>query len=152
MKKLGMLSLLGLFALATGCSGNNIKTSNMSGEVYGNNYEVQIIQDAETRESYLDAVTGWMDQNGYKYEVDAEGTKHDNEKVTVEYIGRWHWDLATYMSYSQMTGFNDGGSIGTVSFSAGNLPSKFGSAEKRIQLMLDVLFGRKTVAEAEAEL
>ena len=60
--------------------------------------------------------------------------------------------MATYLNYSKIEGFNQGQRVRQIEFSSGNLPSKFGNSEKRIQLMLDVMFGRKTVEEANAQL
>tara|TARA_R110002050_G_scaffold46900_5_gene109990 strand:+ start:254 stop:715 length:462 start_codon:yes stop_codon:yes gene_type:complete len=152
MKKIGLIALLALTVLATGCSGQKINSEIQDAVVYDPGYEIQIIQDKETRTGFLDAVTAWMDQNGYQYTVDQEGAKHDNDKLTVEYVGYWNWDMATYLNYSKIEGFNQGQRVRQIEFSSGNLPSKFGNSEKRIQLMLDVMFGRKTVEEANAQL
>ena len=58
------------------------------------------------------------------------------------------------MNHAEIEAFYDGQSVSKVIFKAPNSlnTKKWGSAEKRIGLMLDILFGKMTAQEATEEL
>ena len=62
--------------------------------------------------------------------------------------------MALYMSKSDIEAFYNGQRVSKVSFKAPNSlnTNKWGNAENRIGLMLDIMFGKKTAKEATSEL
>lgn len=114
--------------------------------------DIVVIKDDKTREGFFTTVTTWLSSHNYKYEVAADGSKHDLKKVTLEYIGYWKWDLALYLSTAKITAYNEGQRVGMVEYNAPNTLSshKFGNGEERIGYMMDVLFNKKSDDEATA--
>jgi hypothetical protein len=114
------------------------------------NSDVVLIKDDETRKGFLSTVKGWLAKNGYKFTVAADGSLHDHEKLTLEYKGVWRWDLALFLSQAEIKAFKGGQRVGEVTYKAANNlnTNKFGVGSERIVYMLDVLFGKLTVKDA----
>jgi len=88
-------------------------------------------------------------KNNYEYVVVPDGSKHDLDKVTLEYEGNWQWDLALFLSAANINAYYKGQRIGEVVYEAPNNlnTNKFGNAAERIGYMMDILFGLKTLEE-----
>ena len=114
--------------------------------------DVVLIQDDETRKGFLSTIKGWLAKNGYKHTVAADGSLHDHKKLTLEYKGIWRWDLALFLSEAEIEAVEDGQRVGEVKYKAANNlnTTKWGDASERIGYMLDILFGKLTVKEANA--
>ena len=92
----------------------------------------------------------WLRNNNYKYVVVPDGSQAELDKLTLEYVGYWGWDVALYMNNAIIAAYNKGQRVGIVQFRAPNSLNlnKFESAEERIGYMMDVLFGKRTIDEA----
>lgn len=112
--------------------------------------EVVIVKDNATREGFLTTMEQWLQKNEFSYVVVPEQSKHDLEKLTLEYEGRWSWDLALFLSHADIQAYQGGQRVGKVEFKVPYTanPNKFGDASERIGLMMDTLFGRMTAKEA----
>ncbi|MCU8006483.1 hypothetical protein L5M11_02930 [Shewanella sp. SM87] len=95
--------------------------------------------------------------NNYTYTVQPDGSKHDLNKLTLEYEGNWTWDLglgtwdlALYLKSAEINAFQNGQRVGSVKFQVPYTanPSKFGNAANRISYMMSALFGQITADEA----
>ena len=112
---------------------------------------ILIIEDNATRSGFLQAMESWMSKNGYQYDVAQEGSRHDPDQITLEYKGHWAWDLALYLKDARIEAFNNGQRVGDASYLVPTVTGNFGKfsvAEERIQTMLDLLFGKISVKEA----
>jgi hypothetical protein len=112
--------------------------------------DVVIIKDAETREGFLNTMETWLQDNNYSYTVVPDHSKHDLEKLTLEYEGHWSWDLALFLKQAEINAYQNGQRVGEVEFKVPYTanPNKFGNAAKRIGFMMDTVFGKKTAEEA----
>ncbi len=149
MKKM----LLGIVSLAvlSGCAGPQYTGSAISKQDFT---EIVIVNDAKTRKGFRDTMESWLNEHDYKFEVVAEDSEHDSTQLTLEFLGRWSWDLAMYISEAYIEAFNEGQQVGKVEYRAPNTlnTNKFGNAEERIGYMMDILFGELSVSEANRKL
>ncbi|MEZ8287038.1 Sbal_3080 family lipoprotein [Vibrio splendidus] len=141
------LAFVVVFLLA-GCSapkysGNAIPEAN-------NIENITIVEDVKTRSVFLDSMLDWCLNNQVKCKVVADGSEHNPEDVTLDYVSRWSWDFRTFVADAKISAYQNQQSIGNVEFKApnsGNL-SKFGDDMERIKAMMDILFDKKTAAQA----
>lgn len=112
--------------------------------------DVVIVKDAETREGFLNTMEAWLQDNDYTYTVVPDKSKHDLDKLTLEYEGHWGWDLALFLKQAEINAYQNGQRVGEVEFKVPYTanPNKFGDASKRIGFMMDTVFGKKTAEEA----
>ncbi|WP_213864899.1 Sbal_3080 family lipoprotein [Vibrio crassostreae] len=112
--------------------------------------DVVIVKDAETREGFLNTMETWLQDNDYTYKVVPDKSKHDLDKLTLEYEGHWSWDLALFLKQAEINAYQNGQRVGEVEFKVPYTanPNKFGNAAKRIGFMMDTVFGKKTAEEA----
>ena len=154
MKSFKVFIVLVLAGFMSACSAPSYKGAPISDSTLGSNPEIVIVKDSETKEGFLDTIKQWLTKNGYGYEVKPDDSKHDLEKMTIEYVGHWKWDLALYLSQAEVEAFYKGQRVGEVNYTAANNLNfnKFSNDEERIEYMLDVLFGKLTPAEATARI
>lgn len=154
MKKTLRFSFILSLAAMAGCAGPRITGEAIPAEITSVNPEILSINDAETREGFQRAVEKWLSKNGKKYSVKSGHSKHEPDKITLEYEGKWSWDLALYLGEAEIEAFYNGRHVSSVSFRASNNlnTNKWGDAEGRINLMLDVLFGKISAADATRKL
>ncbi|MEZ8020476.1 Sbal_3080 family lipoprotein [Vibrio splendidus] len=141
------LAFVVVFLLA-GCSapkysGNAIPEAN-------NIENITIVEDVKTRSVFLDSMLDWCLNNQVKCKVVADGSEHNPEDVTLDYVSRWSWDFRTFVADAKISAYQNQQRIGNVEFKApnsGNL-SKFGDDMERIKAMMDILFDKKTAAQA----
>jgi len=147
-------SIIASVFFLSGCAGPKITGSSMSSDLASKNYEILLIDDTATRESFSESMESWFKDNNKNYSVKPEHSKHDPEKISVEFVGYWGWDLSPYMKKAEIEAFYDGQRVSRVNFKAPDSlnPKKWGDPEYRIGLMLDVLFGEKTATEATKDL
>ena len=146
MKKYILLCICAVAAL-TGCVGPRYTGSSIENI---ETVDVVILHDASTRAGFQEAMESWLKGHGYQYTVAPAGSKYDLDKINLEYFGKWQWDLAIYLSEASITAYTKGQKIGYVQFRAPNSlsPNKFGNAEERIRYIMDVLFKKLTIDEA----
>ncbi|MCF7495625.1 Sbal_3080 family lipoprotein [Vibrio sp. L5-1] len=141
------LALAVVFLLA-GCSapkyaGNALPEAN-------NIENITIVEDVKTRSIFLDSMLDWCLNNQVKCKVVADGSEHNPEDITLDYVSRWSWDFRTFVADAKISAYQDQQRIGNVEFKApnsGNL-SKFGDNMERIKAMMDILFDKKTSTQA----
>jgi len=149
-----IIFVLGIVILISGCAGPRYSGTSIPSDILAQDPEILSINDHETRDSFQYAVEKWLADNRYTYVVKPEYSRYDPEKVTIEYVGYWSWDIALYLSSAEVEAFYKGKSVSKVIFKAPNSlnTNKWGVAEARIGLMLDILFGKLTAQEATEEL
>ena len=154
MKKLGILSLSIIILFATGCASPKYEGNAISADISKKKPEIEIIQDDKTREGFKVAVEDWLKKNNYSYSVKQSGSQHDLEKLTLEYVGIWRWDLALFLNSAKIEAFHEGQRVSEVTYKAPNNlnTSKFSNAKERIEYLMDVLFGKLTAQEATSEI
>jgi len=150
-----IIFILGIVILISGCgAGPKYSGTSIPSEVLAKNPEILSIDDHETRDAFQYAVEKWLIANGYTYVVKPEYSKHDPEKIAIEYVGYWAWDFSMYLRHAEIEAFYKGQSLSKVIYKIqSNLNlNKFGDAEERIGLMLDILFGKMTAQEATEDI
>lgn len=146
--------ILSILIIITGCASPKYSGTGIPQEILSANPDVLSINDTETRDGYQVAVEKWLSENNLNFVVKPENAQHDPEKITIEYVGYWKWDMALYLSNAEMEAFYKGKSVSKVNFNAPNSlnANKWGDAETRIGLMMDIMFGKKTATEATKQL
>lgn len=139
-----------ILVLMSACAAPRYNGKAISFEKIGSVPEVIIIDDNATKRGFLETIKDWLRKNNYKYTVKSDGSKHEFEKITIEYIGHWKWDLAIYLSSAKIEAFHKGQRVGEVNYNAPNSlnTNKFGKGSERIEYMLEVLFGKISAHEA----
>jgi hypothetical protein len=144
MKKIFWCGLL--VAILAGCSGPKYIGSAIEDV---SSAEIVIINDVETRSGFQDAMQDWLFSHNYKFVIKPDGSKHDLDKISLEYVGLWSWDMAIFLADARITAYHKGQQVGEVKYKASNNFnfSKFGDGAERIKHMMDVLFGKITTDE-----
>lgn len=111
--------------------------------------EIVIINDRETRSGFQKAMEEWLNSHNYKYVVVPDGSEHDLDKLSLEYVGLWSWDMAIFLADARITAYHKGQKVGEAKYKASNNFNfnKFGNGAERIKHMMDVLFGKITTDE-----
>ncbi len=112
--------------------------------------EVVVIKDLETKIGFLHAIESWLEKHKYNYTVASDGSKHNPDKLTLEYSGIWRWDLAIFLNDAEIEAFRNGQRVGEAKYTAPNNLNmkKYSDAEERINYLMDVLFGEIEANEA----
>jgi hypothetical protein len=137
----------GLFvAILAGCAGPKYSSSVIKDV---GSAEIVIINDVETRSGFQDAMVDWLFSHNYKFVIKPDGSEHDLDKISLEYVGLWSWDMAIFLADARITAYQKGQQVGEVKYKASNNFnfSKFGTGAERIKRMMDVLFGKITIDE-----
>lgn len=139
-----------LIASLTACAAPKFNAS----PVQNINAPIVIIEDNKTREGFLQSIKNWLNQNGYDFVTSLDGSKHDHEKITLEYEGHWGWDLALYLKDAEIKAYNDGQRVGEVTYKVPYTanPNKFSVASERISNMMNLLFGKISVQEVNTKI
>ncbi|WP_281544844.1 Sbal_3080 family lipoprotein [Grimontia sp. SpTr1] len=150
MKKI-TLGLL-LVTILAGCSGPKYTATPISKA--NQSTEVTIVEHPATRSVFLDNMLTWCMDEGKKCKVAKPNTTPDPSELTLTYISRWSWDIRTFVADAKIKAYKNDAQVGEVEFKAPNHAtfSKYGDDNKRIQAMMDILFGRITVSEAQQKL
>ncbi|RCU49602.1 hypothetical protein DU002_11850 [Corallincola holothuriorum] len=116
--------------------------------------KIVILKDEPTRESVLPVLVKWFKDNGYDSTVVMAVSESTPDDYVFSYRAWWGWDIATYMKDVEMTVNKNGERLGALNFDALQYGGfgKFGDAEQRLQILLDVLFGKITVDQANEQL
>ncbi|MEI7429037.1 MAG: Sbal_3080 family lipoprotein [Betaproteobacteria bacterium] len=132
------------------CASPRYTGASLSLDQNGNKPEIEIVQDTATKIGFLETMEKWLSDNGYKYTRKPDNSKHDLNKLTLEYVGQWRWDLGLFLSEAKIEAFNEGQRVGEVNYKAPNNLNlnKFSNAVERINYMMDILFGKITAVEA----
>ncbi|WP_407334161.1 Sbal_3080 family lipoprotein [Enterovibrio sp. 27052020O] len=139
-------------ALLAGCAGPKYTVEAISADNQTEN--VTIVKHNATRSVFLDNMLTWCMDEGKQCNVVNEGTPHDVAALTLTYISRWSWDFRTFVADAKIKAYKNSEKVGEVTFKApnnGNL-SKYGDDDKRIQMMMSLLFGEASLSEAQQKI
>lgn len=116
--------------------------------------EITIVKDNATRAIFLDTMQEWCLDNAKRCKLVPDGTHPNESELTLMYVSRWSWDLSTYIADSRINAYKDEVKVGEVEFKAPNTmnTNKWGDDRKRILMMLDLLFGQETTANAHSKI
>ena len=132
-----------------GCGSNRGLTELVQVKI--DNHPIIVVKDSATRDGVLREIEKWFFENGYDATVVDSLTQVKHENFVMTYNARWGWDIATYMRLVEMKIFKDQTVVGSLKFDSveyGGI-DKFGDAETRLKILLDVLFGKITREQAE---
>ncbi|BAJ01767.1 Sbal_3080 family lipoprotein [Shewanella violacea] len=153
MKKI--VILLTAFLALTGCSSNGI--SNLKQMDANFDKQIVMIDDSKQTASVRSIVTNWIKDHGYDVADTTASTPvqlADNQ-VLFKFNANWWWDMATYMRYVNLeVTDNKGTSIAKLDFDSvqyGGI-DKFGNAEERLNIIMEVFFKQISIKEAEHDL
>lgn len=116
----------------------------------GEGHQVLILKNEDAKKGVLPVLENWFQENGYSTDVITSLDEAKPENYVLRYSAKWNWDLAIYMRAVEMQLSSKGETLGNIEFDARQYGGhgKFGSAEKRLNILLDALFGKITVDEA----
>lgn len=148
------LVIVGLILMLSGCAGPKFSGRAIEPRPGASQYDVVVVEDGDTKDGFRMAIEEWLEARNYHHSVAPDRSRHDPERLTLEYYGEWKWDLAIYLSRAEIEAFHEGQRVGSVDFRAPNSlnGNKFGDGEERVKYMMDVLFGRMSASEATAEI
>ena len=132
------------------CAGPRYTGTSFSLNQSGNKPEIEIIVDTSTKVGFLNTIEKWLSDNGYKSTRKPDHSRHDPNKLTLEYEGYWRWNYALFLSEAKIEAFNEWHRVGEVIYEAPNNfnANKYSNAVERINYMMDILFGKLTAVEA----
>ncbi|MCG9695550.1 Sbal_3080 family lipoprotein [Shewanella sp. Isolate11] len=148
--------IFGLFLIAiTGCSSNGLTTL----KPMDSNFDKEIVMtnDPNQTAKVRGIVTNWMVDNGYKVSktTASPNAELNDDQVMFEFNANWWWDVATYMRYVNLdVTDNKGMKLAELDFDSvryGGM-DKFGDAEERLNLIMEVFFQKISVQDAERQL
>jgi len=115
---------------------------------------ITIVEDNDTRNIFLDIMQSWCLDSGYQCKTLADGTVHNPDELTLNYVSRWSWDLRPYIADAKIKAYKNRKKVGEVTFKAPNSlnTSKFGEDEKRIETMMELIFGQISEEQANKKL
>ncbi|EEX92108.1 hypothetical protein VIOR3934_10085 [Vibrio orientalis CIP 102891 = ATCC 33934] len=148
-KKLFILSLPVLLAA---CAAPKYTAEAISQE--NQSKEITIVKDDATREIFLDSMQEWCLDTAHKCTVVSDGTSPKSSELTLTYVSRWSWDFRTFIADAKVKAYRNSEKVGEVEFKAPNSANsdKWGDDSKRIIAMMDLLFGKQTVSEAQSKI
>ena len=80
-----------------------------------NNVEnITIVEDVKTRSIFLDSMLDWCLNNQVKCKVVADGSEHNPEDITLDYVSRWSWDFRTFVADAKISAYQDQQRVGNV--------------------------------------
>ena len=148
--------ILGLLLIAvTGCSSNGLTTLKQMDPNFKK--EIVMTNDPEQTAQVRGIVTNWMVDNGYNVskETASPNATLNDDQVMFEFNANWWWDIATYMRFVNLdVTDNKGNKVAELDFDSvryGGL-DKFGNAEERLNLIMEVFFQKISVQDAERQL
>ncbi|EOU2464899.1 Sbal_3080 family lipoprotein [Vibrio navarrensis] len=144
--------ILSLSVLLAACATPKYTAEAISGE--NQSKEITIVKDDATREIFLDSMQEWCLDTAHKCTVVSDGTPPKSSELTLTYVSRWSWDFRTFIADAQVKAYKNNEKVGEVEFNAPNSAStdKWGDDKKRIITMMDILFGKQTVSEAQSKI
>jgi len=145
-------SFIFIVMFLTGCAAPKFHVESIDG--YDKLMPITIVRDDATRGIFLSTMETWCLDKGVDCSIVPDGTKHIDDDLTLDYVSRWSWDVTTYISDSTIKAYKNKKRVGTVTFNAPDSLDfdKFGDDDKRIDMMMKLLFGEITEAEANKKL
>tara|TARA_R110001583_G_scaffold12426_5_gene55288 strand:- start:654 stop:1172 length:519 start_codon:yes stop_codon:yes gene_type:complete len=153
MKK---IIILGLVLIAvTGCSSNGLTKFKPMDTNFKK--EVVMTNDPKQTAKVRSIVTNWMVDNGYNVskKTASPNAQLNDDQVMFEFNANWWWDMATYMRYVNLdVTDNKGSKVAELDFDSVRYGGfdKFGNAEERLNLIMEVFFQKISEQDAERQL
>lgn len=143
MKKWGILAFA---LLLSACASPRYQGKPIQAELAESKPDVVVVRNPQTKPEFLETMEQWLKGREFNYVVVAGNTPRAADKLTLEYVGYWAWDLGSYMNSAQISAYHGETKVGDVVYSVPNTVSstKMGDARQRIRYMLEVLFGEIT--------
>ena len=69
---------------------------------------INIVENPKTREGFLEVMTAWLSENGYKYNILASNANYNQQGYVLTYTGLWSWDITIYLAKAAIDAYNDG--------------------------------------------
>ncbi|MFA0441423.1 Sbal_3080 family lipoprotein [Vibrio sp. 10N.222.51.C12] len=116
--------------------------------------DITIVKDDATREIFLESMQEWCLDTAHKCTVVSDGTPPESSELTLTYVSRWSWDFRTFVADAKIKAYKNSAKVGEVEFKAPNSANsdKWGNDSKRIIAMMDLLFGKQTLSEAQSKI
>ncbi len=116
--------------------------------------EITIVKDNDTRPLFLATLQEWCLATKRQCTIVNDGTDPNPDELTLTYASQWSHDFRDFISAATIQAKLGQKKVGSVEFIAPNNDdfTKFGYDEKRIEAMIRILFGEKTVEEAAAQM
>ncbi|KWT99091.1 hypothetical protein APQ14_19040 [Vibrio toranzoniae] len=149
---LNKIVLIFSILLMSGCANNAILELQQLDSTKIENKSIQIIDDGRTKESIKHIIAGKLDEYGFQYEVvdisQSNSSTTDNPKLT--YSANWWWDMASYMRFLNVEIKDNKQTVALVKIDTVKCGGfdKFGSAQRRTEITLDLLLSNLTKEEA----
>jgi hypothetical protein len=132
----------------SGCTA--IRVENVTSIELKEKLTIVVMEDGPTRDSVLPVVVNKLESMNYVVKVIDDGSHVEANAYLLNYRAWWSWDLAMYMSKSDMTIKQNNAILGQVQYrgKGGLNMAKWGSAEERLGIMIDVMLKKIDVEEA----
>ncbi|NAZ45150.1 hypothetical protein GL178_02645 [Vibrio toranzoniae] len=149
---LNKIVLIFSILLMSGCANNAILELQQLDSTKIENKSIQVIDDGRTKESIKHIIAGKLDEYGFQYEVvdisQSNSSTTDNPKLT--YSANWWWDMASYMRFLNVEIKDNKQTVALVKIDTVKCGGfdKFGSAQRRTEITLDLLLNNLTKEEA----
>jgi len=142
------LSIILSVILFTGCA-NTVVTLDTT--ELQTNKSISIYDDGRTRETARGVIEEWLTTNGYTFNVVGVANQEAKHSQVIHYSAYWRWDVISYMKHLNIDVYSDSVKTGEVFIDTKNCTSwaRFGSAEERIKITMDLLFRKITAEQAE---
>lgn len=105
--------------------------------------QICIVENPAVRPGFLAAYRRVLTQKGYLVKQLSAAASLIECPITSTFTANWRWDLAMYMSYAEITVYNNGKPTGKANYDAtrggGNM-GKFIDADKKISELVNQLF------------
>jgi len=107
---------------------------------------VEIFMIAKTkkvRQGFTGTYRAALQEKGFTVKQLPPASNPSDCHLSTQYMARWKWDLALYMSYAEITVYEDGRPAGKALYDArkaGLALTKFISAEDKIRELVNALF------------
>lgn len=134
--------------LAVAVSGCSIRQSVETASIE-NSATLCVLQNPEVRAGFLISLKSALADNGVKFRVVDHLAVPAECQWTADYVARWSWDLALYMSYAEIRVYKDGLMQGKAlydSTSGGANMGKFIDADTKIRELVSSLLSVKTAS------
>lgn len=138
--------------LLSGCANNAILELQKLDSKSIENKNIQVIDDGRTKDSIKHIIASKLNEYGFQYQIVdiAQTNSKDTHNPKLTYSASWWWDMASYMRYLNIEIKDNNQAIAFVKIDTvmcGGF-DKFGSAQRRTEITLDLLLSDLSKEEA----
>lgn len=137
--KLSMVAVAASIALLSGCAINQTvkPIDRFAGKL------VCVVDNPKVRSTFADSYKQALRNKGYEVRQLDKDASLIECPITSTYVANWKWDLAMYMSFADITVYNNGKPAGRATYDStrgGANMGKFIGADKKVTELVDQLF------------